>query len=166
MRNPRSKFSFLNYLHAIGRLDQFVNMGSFAPYRHEVADYLKWAAESLSLVGSAARRGMRGHRPVWTGGTLTGWAGPAGRRDTIRSRYLAIGIGRDAHIPEPLRGLKRRRASSTAREYLQRIGAMRKDLPYRVAVVGARAKRRGTVLRGTVGPAGMPAHHGDARRSG
>ena len=28
LRNPRSRFSFLNYLHAVGRLDQFVNMGS------------------------------------------------------------------------------------------------------------------------------------------
>ena len=33
LRNPRSRFSFVNYLHAMGRLDDFVNLGSFTPYR-------------------------------------------------------------------------------------------------------------------------------------
>src|SRR3984893_15787063 len=41
MRNPRSKFTFLNYLHAIGRLAPLGNIGPFAPYRIEVADYLR-----------------------------------------------------------------------------------------------------------------------------
>src|ERR1043166_8973461 len=31
-RNPRSRFSFLNYLHANDRLDEFINLGSFTPY--------------------------------------------------------------------------------------------------------------------------------------
>src|SRR5262245_58065657 len=35
LRNPRSEFSFVNYLHAIGRLDEFINLGSFTPYRVE-----------------------------------------------------------------------------------------------------------------------------------
>ena len=47
---PAQQFSFLNYLHAIGRLDEFVNLGSFVPYRIELAGYLKWTAESLSQV--------------------------------------------------------------------------------------------------------------------
>ncbi|HLK00014.1 MAG TPA: SidA/IucD/PvdA family monooxygenase [Streptosporangiaceae bacterium] len=135
MRNPRSKFTFLNYLHSNGRLDQFINLGSFVPYRHEVASYLKWTAESLSLV--ELRLGMEcvDIRPVWTAGTLTGWETQLAGGDAIRSRHLSIGTGRDARIPEPLRDVKAERVIHST-EYRQRIDTMPRDLPYRVAVIG------------------------------
>jgi L-ornithine N5-oxygenase len=136
MRNPRSKFSFLNYLHATGRLHQFVNMGSFVPYRIEVAGYLRWTAESLSLVDLRLGTECVDIDPIWTDGTLTGFQTRLAGGAAIRSRYLVIGAGRDARIPEPLRGIKAERVIHST-EYLQRIGALRKDLPYRVAVVGA-----------------------------
>ncbi|WP_377274050.1 SidA/IucD/PvdA family monooxygenase [Peterkaempfera sp. SMS 1(5)a] len=31
LRNPTSKFSFVNYLHSVGRLDDFINLGTFTP---------------------------------------------------------------------------------------------------------------------------------------
>lgn len=136
MRNPRSKFTFLNYLHTIGRLDQFVNLGSSVPYRSEVASYLKWAAESLSLVGVQLGVECVDIDPVWADGTLTGWATQVADGRTIRSRYLVIGAGRDPRVPEPLRGVKAERVIHST-EYRQRIGTIPKDLPYRVAVVGA-----------------------------
>jgi len=74
--------------------------------------------------------------PIWTDGTLTGWATQVAGGPTIRSRYLVIGAGRDARIPEPLRGIAAERVIHST-EYLQRIATLRKDLPYRVAVVGA-----------------------------
>jgi L-ornithine N5-monooxygenase len=40
LRNPRSKFSFLSHLHSTGRLDEFINMSSFLPYRVEISEYL------------------------------------------------------------------------------------------------------------------------------
>jgi L-ornithine N5-oxygenase len=135
MRNPRSKFSFLNYLHAIGRLDQFVNMGSFVPYRVELAGYLKWTAETLSQVDLELGRECVQISPVWTNGTLTGWSTQMADGDTIRSRYLVIGAGRDARVPEALQGLAQERVIHST-QYLQRITKLRKDLPYRVAVIG------------------------------
>ena len=30
LRNPRSAFTFVNYLHSVGRLDEFINLGSFS----------------------------------------------------------------------------------------------------------------------------------------
>src|SRR5262245_49605806 len=33
LRNPRSRFSFINYLHSVGQLSEFINMGNFWPYR-------------------------------------------------------------------------------------------------------------------------------------
>jgi L-ornithine N5-oxygenase len=136
MRNPRSKFTFLNYLHSVGLLNHFVNMGSFVPYRSEVASYLKWTAESLSQVDLQLGVECTDVGPIWTDGTLTGWLATTVGGQTIRSRYLVIGTGRDARIPEPLRGIRPERVIHST-QYRQRINTMRKDLPYRVAVVGA-----------------------------
>jgi L-ornithine N5-oxygenase len=135
MRNPRSKFTFLNYLYSNGRLDQFVNLGSLVPYRHEVASYLKWTAESLSLVELRLGTECVDVSPVWTDGTLTGWVTLLADGDTIRSRHLCVGVGRDARIPEPLRGVKAERVIHST-EYRQRIDLVPRDSPYRVAVIG------------------------------
>ncbi|WP_327001055.1 SidA/IucD/PvdA family monooxygenase [Dactylosporangium sp. NBC_01737] len=135
LRNPRSRFSFLNYLHSTGRLDHFVNMSSFTPYRAEVADYLRWTARSLALVELQRGTECVDISPVWTGGTLTGWATTVAGGQTITSRYLVLGTGRDIRIPEVLRGLKRERVVHST-EYQPRMAGLRKDLPYRVVVVG------------------------------
>ncbi|MGI5237781.1 lysine N(6)-hydroxylase/L-ornithine N(5)-oxygenase family protein [Dactylosporangium sp. CA-139066] len=136
LRNPRSRFSFLNYLHATGRLNDFVNMGSFVPYRLELAAYLKWTAEQLKLVGVQRGRECVSVDPLWTNGVLTGWAARTTDGATIRSRYLVVGAGRDARIPEPLRGVAQERVIHST-QYLPRVAKLRKDLPYRVTVIGA-----------------------------
>ena len=136
LRNPRSRFSFLNFLHAVGRLDQFVNMGSFVPYRTELANYLKWTAESLSLVDLRLNQDCVEIGPVWTDGTLTGWSALLADGQTIRSRYLVVGAGRDARIPEALRGVAPEKVIHST-EYVQRVAALPRDVPYRVAVFGA-----------------------------
>lgn len=42
-RNPTSSFSFIAFLHASGRLPQFVNNQDFFPTREEFHQYLEWA---------------------------------------------------------------------------------------------------------------------------
>jgi len=44
LRDPTSRFTFLNYLHQSRRLQDFINLKTFYPSRHEFNDYLKWAA--------------------------------------------------------------------------------------------------------------------------
>lgn len=44
LRNPRSEFTFLNYLHKKGRLLQFTNLSTFLPQRIEYEDYMRWCA--------------------------------------------------------------------------------------------------------------------------
>ncbi len=136
LRNPRSKFSFLNYLHEVGRLDDFVNMGSFVPYRIELAGYLEWTAASLSLVRLQLGQECVEISPIWTDGNLTGWLTQAADGETIRSRYLVLGVGRDIRVPEPLRGVAKERVIHST-EYLQRVADLPKDLPHRVVVIGA-----------------------------
>ncbi|KXL45717.1 hypothetical protein M433DRAFT_58311 [Acidomyces richmondensis BFW] len=50
LRNPRSQFTFLNYLHEKGRLVSFTNLGTFLPQRIEYQDYLKWCADYFDAV--------------------------------------------------------------------------------------------------------------------
>jgi L-ornithine N5-oxygenase len=47
LRNPQSRFTFLCYLQAKGRLDQFINLREFFPTRVEFNDYYSWIAEQL-----------------------------------------------------------------------------------------------------------------------
>lgn len=47
IRNPRSRYTFLNYLQAKGRLFEFLNLRDLFPTRIEFNDYLCWVAGEL-----------------------------------------------------------------------------------------------------------------------
>ncbi|OJD10180.1 hypothetical protein AJ78_08700 [Emergomyces pasteurianus Ep9510] len=47
-RNPRSHFTFLNYLHQKNRLIHFTNLSTHLPFREEFNDYLKWCASHFN----------------------------------------------------------------------------------------------------------------------
>lgn len=47
-RNPRSKYTFLNYLFEKNRLVDFVNLNTFYPSRQEFRDYLSWVALNVN----------------------------------------------------------------------------------------------------------------------
>ena len=44
LRDPRSKFTFVNYLKSKNRLVPFTNLSTFLPLREEYNDYLAWCA--------------------------------------------------------------------------------------------------------------------------
>ena len=44
LRNPSSRYTFVNYLHQKRRLEAFINISTFTPSRLEYNDYLGWAA--------------------------------------------------------------------------------------------------------------------------
>lgn len=49
VRNPQSRFSFINYLHHSDRLIDFINRQTFTPERVEFADYLRWIADHITV---------------------------------------------------------------------------------------------------------------------
>lgn len=53
LRNPCSRFTFLNYLHSQKRLIDFINRGTFTPTRLEFADYLAWVAREVITYSAA-----------------------------------------------------------------------------------------------------------------
>lgn len=54
LRNPQSKYTFVNYLKEAKRLNDFINMKIFFPTRAEFNDYLSWVANHF---GSRVRYG-------------------------------------------------------------------------------------------------------------
>ncbi|MEV6872950.1 SidA/IucD/PvdA family monooxygenase [Amycolatopsis sp. NPDC051128] len=140
LRNPRSRFSFLNFMHERGELDEFVNLGTFNPYRWQVSAYLQWVADSLEDV--RVRYNARAERvlPIHSeSGEVLGFTVPLSDGDTILCRDLVVGGGRDAHVPEVFRGLPAERVVHST-EYSTRVdGAAalaRPDKPLRPVVVG------------------------------
>jgi len=137
LRNPRSRFSFLNYLRSVDRLNEFINLGTFTPYRTEISDYLQWSANSLSKVRVEYGRECAAIGPARgpDGKTHTGWLTRLADGSTIRSRFLAIGVGRDAYVPPVFSALPPERLIHST-EYLTRIGGVPTKPPCNVVVIG------------------------------
>ncbi|MFL6136566.1 MAG: SidA/IucD/PvdA family monooxygenase [Frankiaceae bacterium] len=136
-RNPRSRFSFLSHLKATGRLDDFVNMSSYLPYRVEIAEYLRWVARSLAKVRIELGREVVSIAPQWDAlGVLSGWLTTLADGSTITSRFLVLGIGRDPYVPPVLQGLPHGRVVHSS-SYAPHIATLSREVPYRVAVVGS-----------------------------
>ncbi len=47
-RNPLSQFTFVNYLHKHGRIEDFINCSDPRPSRMEFEDYLRWVARHFA----------------------------------------------------------------------------------------------------------------------
>ncbi|HUD36204.1 MAG TPA: SidA/IucD/PvdA family monooxygenase [Streptosporangiaceae bacterium] len=137
LRDPTSKFTFVNYLHSAGRLSDFINCGSFTPYRMEISGYLRWVADSLTKVKiEYGRQAVRVEPECDRRGALTGWLTTLADGGTIASRYLVIAAGRDPYVPTVFAGLPDDLVIHSTR-FGSGTAAMRADYPYRIAVVGA-----------------------------
>jgi L-ornithine N5-oxygenase len=136
LRNPRSRFSFVNYLHSVGRLSEFINLGDFWPYRSEISDYFRWVADSLSLVRVEYGRRCAAVEPRRDAtGAVTGWLTRLADGSTISSRFLVLGVGREPNVPVELAGLPPGRVVHSS-QYVQRIAELAPSGPRRVAVLG------------------------------
>lgn len=49
--DPKSQFSFLNFLSETGKLSEFTNLSTLYPYRMEFRNYLKWVVSRLETFG-------------------------------------------------------------------------------------------------------------------
>jgi L-ornithine N5-oxygenase len=131
LRNPRSAYTFVNYLHSVGRLDEFVNLGSTTPYRVELSAYLQWVAASLRRPRIEYNRECVSAVPDGAG-----WSVRMADGSTISCRHLVLGVGRDPHVPEPFAGLPRDRVVHSS-EFGSRLAGLAAAGPASVAVIGA-----------------------------
>jgi L-ornithine N5-oxygenase len=102
-RNPRSRYSFINYLKEHGRLVQFLNLRDFYPTRQEFNDYLDWAAGHFSRQIAYSQRVAR-IEPVLESGKTTHLRIAvknllSGSEATYFTRNLTVATGRFPFIP-------------------------------------------------------------------
>lgn len=137
LRNPQSPFSFVSYLHKIGRLNDFINLGCFTPYRLEISDYLQWVARNLSDVRVQGGRRCVAIEPEITGtdSEINSWLVRMADGSEISTRNLVVGTGRDPHVPTEFRGLPRDRVIHST-QYSTRIETVDPSAAQRIVVVG------------------------------
>ncbi|KGO39746.1 FAD-dependent pyridine nucleotide-disulfide oxidoreductase [Penicillium expansum] len=142
MRNPRSSFTFLNYLHHKKRLIHFTNLGTFLPARMEFEDYMRWCAlhfdnvvnygeEVVEVVpGPTNARGVVDFFTVVSRNTGTG------EISSRNSRKVVIALGGKAKMPPGFPQDPRIMHSS---KYCTHLPQMLNDdmAPYNIAVVGS-----------------------------
>lgn len=135
MRNPRSAFSFLEYLRSKNRLHEFINLRTFYPSRTEFNDYYAWAAHQIDGVcwGSEVTNvAMAGEYHL----DVTTVALGSGASETIRTRSLVVADGGTPHIPGNTQlGERLFHASESKRRLEARF--VERFAPYRFNIVGA-----------------------------
>lgn len=133
-RNPRSKYSFLNYLVENGLMFQHLNMDMLMPLRPDYARYIQWVAEAFSDRVTCGQR-VESITPDDEGDhyivrTTEG--------QQFRARHVVIGTGRSPYVPEQFREVANGRVLHQSR--YQSAGApLLSSLPQgaRVAVIGS-----------------------------
>ena len=102
-RNPASDFSFLSFLHRMGRLHDFINHKTLFPLRAEFHDYLVWCAQRVS---DQVRYGQHvvALRPVTRHGKVVYLdvvaRDTAGRETVERARNVVLAPGLRPSMPE------------------------------------------------------------------
>jgi len=109
LRNPRSEFTFLNYLHQNQRLVSFSNLGTFLPLRIEYEDYMKWCAahfQSVADYNQEVQNVEVGKTNKSTGAiesfNVVSRNLQTGRSTRISTRNVVIAAGGRPNIPKPL----------------------------------------------------------------
>lgn len=141
LKSPTSPYTFINFLKVHGRLNDFLNLQTFYPSRHEFHRYLEWVAGEL---GRFVRYGaeVADVRPA---------AGPGGRVEALEVRYRDLGSGAERTLrarnlivapggaPRLPPGVEADEVVFHSAHFLERIERFtaRAEHPYRFLVVGA-----------------------------
>ncbi len=146
LRNPRSAFTFINYLYKNDRLVEFTNLSTFLPARAEYEDYLRWCASAFDesviynsevvAVDEAASDSTTSAGSVSAFRVVTRDA-KSGIEHVYRARNVLLAIGGKPSLPPCLPSKHPRVIHSS--QYAHLVPAMLNNpsAPYRVAVVGA-----------------------------
>ncbi|OUR91729.1 ornithine monooxygenase [Gammaproteobacteria bacterium 42_54_T18] len=141
LRNPTSHYSFVNYLHAQGRLVDFINLGTFYPCRMEFNDYLRWVAGHFSQSSSYGEE-VVSIEPIFKQEKVNELRvisrDVLGNQFEKTARSVVLGSGGTPSIPEEFKGLKDDGRVFHHSQYLQRMLTQPcgKGKSMRIAIVG------------------------------
>ncbi|RZL10234.1 MAG: ornithine monooxygenase [Rubrivivax sp.] len=141
LRNPASPYTFLAYLHAKHRLQDFINLKTFYPSRHEFNDYLAWAASHFTDRCAYEEEVLDVHPEMQHGNVA--WLKVRSRHRTlgIRERFtrsLVVSVGGAPNIPEHFLPFRQHGRVFHSSAYLGQITRVMAEAPIRkAAVIGA-----------------------------
>jgi L-ornithine N5-oxygenase len=108
LRNPRSEFTFINYLHQKDRLTEFCNLDTFLPQRIEYEDYMRWCAGWFEEVVQYDQDVIKviPEKVTSSSGAVTTFTVVSknlqtGRLESRRTKHVVIAAGGRPNIPPP-----------------------------------------------------------------
>ncbi len=142
LRNPRSHFTFLNYLHKKDRLVEFTNLNTFLPARIEYEDYLRWCASHFAhlvqynneVLSVAPVADTKDPLRIFT---VSSTNAKTGVTSTYQAHNVLLAIGGQPSLPRFLPAQNPRILHSSQYAHLVPKILGDRSAPYRVAVVGA-----------------------------
>ncbi|KAF3761420.1 hypothetical protein M406DRAFT_342218 [Cryphonectria parasitica EP155] len=140
LRDPRSHFTFLNYVHKNGRLLDFINLDTFLPSRTEYGDYLHWCASHFDdvvrynseVISVSPEEDASGIKTF----TVVERNCKTGAVSTHRARNVIIAIGGQASIPKALPAKSPRVIHSSQYAYMVPKLLTDRNAPVKIAVIG------------------------------
>jgi L-ornithine N5-oxygenase len=127
-RNPKSEFSFISYLKASGRLNDFINLKTFYPSRIEFNNYMAWVADNLksyvrydTVVTSVATEGEAPHQFV----RITYENSSTGEVNYALAKNIVVAVGGKPNMPVSLQLKSDGSAVWHSSQYLQKIADLR-----------------------------------------
>jgi L-ornithine N5-monooxygenase len=139
-RNPRSRFTFTNFLHESNKLLDFLNISRLSPSPQSMKEYLAWSAshfkecvrynhEAVSIEPLLGRRGSVESWSVLERDVCTG------EISSISAKKVVLAVGAQPHIPISLNNIPSRvlHSSKSTDSALEDFGRMAN---LNIAVVG------------------------------
>lgn len=132
LRNPRSKYSFINYLFEERRLLAHLNLPIEFPLRKEYAQYISWAAKHFKHITEFRSRVVHVDVESVEGAPAYVATTADGRR--CAGRALVVGHGRTPYVPPPFDKALGAKVFHLV-DYRYRLAEL-SATPRRVAVIG------------------------------
>ncbi|KAL8915024.1 MAG: hypothetical protein Q9171_000464 [Xanthocarpia ochracea] len=141
LRDPTSKFTFVNYLKSKNRLVAFTNLSTFLPLREEYNDYMSWCASHFEedvqygheTISVSAVNNDDGPVKTWQ---VTSRNTETNQNSTVTARSVVIAIGGKPRIPIPISGFESQIVHSSSYSTLVPKILRATHKPHSVAVVG------------------------------
>ncbi|KAF2444766.1 hypothetical protein P171DRAFT_431564 [Karstenula rhodostoma CBS 690.94] len=143
LRNPRSEFTFINYLHQKDRLIEFTNLNTFLPQRVEYEDYMRWCASwfeevvqyDQEVVKVMPEKSASGNGEIETF-VVTSRNLQTGQIESRRTKHVVIAAGGRPNLPAPFPSNHPRVIHSSKFHHISSKILTDYQKPYSVAVVG------------------------------
>ena len=141
MRNPRSEFTFINYLHQKNRLVEFANLNTFLPARVEYEDYMRWCASWFEEVVSYSQEVVKVNPQKSANGEISAFEVVSrnlltGQIETRRARHVVVAAGGRPNITAPFPQDHPKVVHSSKFSYTSKQILKDHQAPYKIAVVG------------------------------